>query len=112
LELVNRTVELQYIEDVAGIIVTYTISDFHVAQTYEVMSGPSISINDLARKVISLTNSTSLLRHLPIRIGEGADELSARSPDIRTLIPGASYTDLHRGLIETIAWYKDNDELV
>ena len=42
-------------------------------EVLDVGSGHAISCNDLARKIIEMTNSKSKIVHIPMRIGEALD---------------------------------------
>ncbi len=103
----TQLIELLYVEDTAKAIVDYMMIEHFVTETFE-LSGYQISVELLARRIISMANSKSDLAYLPIRRGESPQAHSGRIRDLRRLIGERNMTSLDRGLETTIEWYRAN----
>ncbi len=69
----NQTVDLIYVTDAIAATVQIANEKGLEGKSIDVGSGVEISANDLARLVIRLANSSSEVRHLPMRPGEPLD---------------------------------------
>lgn len=100
-------IELQFVDDVSEAIIEFMFSKCEIANTYEYIGSDVISVAELARKIVSITNSKSALEYLAPRIGESPVQVFQRSQDISDLI-SINVTSLAEGLEKTISWYKMN----
>jgi UDP-glucose 4-epimerase len=71
------------------------------------------SINELAKKIIDITNSKSIIKHTPYSsvYGKGYEDMQRRIPDIskaKRLLNYQPKVNLDVGLDRTILWYKNN----
>jgi UDP-glucose 4-epimerase len=73
-----------HVQDVVGALHKLCISDKTVGEVFNVGSNEEITINGLASRVRSLTNSRSEIRHVPYdqAYEEGFEDMARRIPDI------------------------------
>lgn len=101
-----------HVRDVANVFVTaLEYTETHDPLT-DVEVGPvdSVTVNDVAQKVIDASGSESQLVHLPMRPGETPNAVVRANTD--SLLPlGIDANDsitLDEGISETVKWYRDN----
>ena len=75
------------VEESVGAIVKLMESPAAIGQVINVGNNREISINDLAKKIISLCKSTSCIEHLPYSdvYGKGFEDMERRTPDLAKL---------------------------
>ena len=73
-----------YVEDVVRAIVALAECPDAVGCVFNVGCDEETSMNDLAKKVIELANSSSIIEHIPYgeAYGEGFEDMKRRMPDI------------------------------
>jgi len=73
-----------YIDDVVRAIIALAECPDAVGQIFNVGNNEEISIDDLARKIIKLANSSSKIEYIPYEeaYGEGFEDMMRRVPDI------------------------------
>lgn len=103
----NQAVQLCYVEDVAKIIVDFTIGPSRLSTTYDLTGEQSLSVLELARLIRQNMQSTSILENHPARIGERSSSAHEIVPDVLDLLGPRNWTPLHDGLQKTIDWYSD-----
>lgn len=100
----EQIVELQYVDDVACAIVDYCIDNAKSSLTVEAVKPTRLRVNQLASRILTLTNSDSKIRRCASRRGEGnqdecLDESNTSAEDLNKL---------DYNLTNTIDWYRDN----
>lgn len=98
-----------YVEDVAKVLRLASESAHVSGKVFQIGSGESIKVVDLAHKIISLTNSKSSLKFLPMRRGEPEGNGSSVAVDLKDWLLFCNWkpkTSLEEGLSRTIEWYK------
>lgn len=110
----HPTRDLNYIEDICNGFVSLAKSDNAVGKEINIGSGIEISIRDLATLIISIINPDAKIV---------SDDLRKRPPDseverllcdnrlIQNLTGWKSRVSLKEGLIKTIEWFKDKENL-
>jgi UDP-glucose 4-epimerase len=73
-----------YVDDVLKAIIALAECPDAIGQIFNVGSDEEISINDLAKKVIKLANSSSKIEYIPYKeaYGEGFEDMMRRVPNI------------------------------
>jgi UDP-glucose 4-epimerase len=97
-----------YVEDMATAIRLSSESPFVSGKVLQLGSGEGLKVVELARKIVSLTNSKSSLRHCKMRHGEPDEDDSLGNIDVesyRKLLDWKPPTKLDDGLLKTIEWY-------
>lgn len=76
-----------HVSDVVAAMVAVTASPASVGQVYNLGSDEEVSINDLARRVIAITGSSSRIEHIPYEkaYGQSFDDLPRRVPRLDKL---------------------------
>ena len=70
----NQTVDIIDVRDIASIAIKSVRSGLGKNQeVYDVGTGFAVSCNEVAKKIIELSKSTSKIKYLPMRIGEALD---------------------------------------
>jgi UDP-glucose 4-epimerase len=80
----NQTRCFCHVSDVVDALTELMATPKAVGEVFNLGGEEEISINDLARRVISLTNSRSTVRHIPYEqaYGRAFDDLPRRVPDL------------------------------
>lgn len=107
----NQMIDPILVTDAAKIMIDLMedmLSDkYSDGKIYEVGSGIGINVNNIATRIIELTDSKSEIKHIPMRLGE--PETSTVIADIDSYpldqIPLTNFDD---GLKKTITFYKNN----
>jgi len=100
----NQTRSFCYINDLIDGIFRLMNSNFH--QPINLGNPEEISIIDLAKKIISLTNSKSKIEFYPLPV----DDPKVRRPDIsmaEKILKWFPSTSLEEGLSRTIEWFRE-----
>ena len=98
-----------YVEDAAKALRLASELSQVSGGVFQIGRGEGIKVVDLANKIISLTNSKSSLKFLPMRPGEPEENGSFVAVDLKELsifLNWKSTTSLDEGLLKTIEWYK------
>jgi UDP-glucose 4-epimerase len=80
----NQTRCFAHIYDVVDALISVAFSEKTVGRVVNIGNNYEISINDLAKKIISQTNSSSTITRIPYReaYGEGFEDMERRVPNI------------------------------
>jgi UDP-glucose 4-epimerase len=76
-----------HVKDVVDALLLLVANDDAVGHVFNVGSRTEVKVNDLARRVIARTKSSSQIRHVPYAeaYGDGFEELGRRRPDTTAL---------------------------
>ncbi len=100
----TQHVELQYIQDVTKRIIDRVFYTEESDIIPEVGMGATMSVTELALRIIEMTGSQARIKYLPKRIGEGLTyPMSCKAKDESNYV---TPTEIYIGLRETINWYK------
>ncbi len=105
-----QTMDLIYVYDAISAIIAI-MENFSQCEgkTFEIGSGVETVTDDLAKMIISLTESASEIQHIAMRPGE--DEYTRIVADIeplRALTLWKPCVALEEGMTHTISWYREN----
>lgn len=96
-----------HVSDVVDAIVRLTRSPAAQGRVFNLGGEDEVSINDLARRVIAITDSSSSIEHLTIReaYGQQFDDMPRRVPDLRRIREAIGFTPGHtlQQIIESVA---------
>jgi UDP-glucose 4-epimerase len=102
----EQTMDLIHAKDAARATIMIGENKNLEGQTVDVGTGVETTVNWLADKIITMTNSRSKVRHLSMRAGEtSATRLAADTFILNKFGFKTEYT-LEGGLRETVEWYK------
>jgi len=102
----EQTMDLIHAKDAVRATVMIGENKNLEGQTVDVGTGEETTVNWLADKIITMTNSRSKIKHLPMRAGETSDtRIAADTSILKNLGFKTEYT-LEDGLKETVEWYK------
>lgn len=109
----TQTRSFIYVKDVTRALIDMANSQNAVGEVFNVGSPEEISINDLSRKVIRLTNSKSSIEYIPYEkvYMEGFEDMHRRVPDISKIKHFIGFTPrvrLDDILEEVIEYFKKN----
>lgn len=99
----EQTRDFIYVEDVVAANV-FLAENRHLTGVYNVACGQSQTINQIARRIIALTGSSSTIQYAPIRPGDVQHSLA--SIEKITAAGFTPRTDFEKGLAETIAFFR------
>jgi UDP-glucose 4-epimerase len=107
----KQTRSFTYVGDVVKAVIELAWSKKANGQTFNIGNPHSISINELARKIIRLTGSRSRVVHIPYEKAyeKGFEDMRHRCPDIskiRKTIGFSPKTGIDRILAETIRYFE------
>jgi UDP-glucose 4-epimerase len=93
----TQTRAFTYVEDVVRGIVGLIEEARAVGGIFNIGGEEEISINDLASRILSITNSTSQIRHIPYdeAYQEGFEDMERRVPDITKIKNLIGYKNTH-----------------
>lgn len=106
----NQTRSFQYIDDLVEGMVRMMGTDDNITGPVNIGNPHEFTIKELAEKVVKLTGSSSVFvnRELPM------DDPKQRQPDIsmaKELLGWKPNTDLDEGLVKTISYFKNLEQL-
>ena len=97
-----------YVEDVAEATIRIFESGFIPEKAVEIGSGNEITVNEIAEKIIELTNSTSRIVYIPMRMGETEHtRIKADISYLHNIIGFEPRHSFEEGLKKTIEFYKN-----
>jgi UDP-glucose 4-epimerase len=100
----EQTVDMIYVDDMARLTVQATRKRYR-DQPLDCGSGQEMTVNQVARDINSLCNSTAGIRHLPMRRGEDPyTRLCANVRMLSYLLSDLRLTPWHEGLQKTWRW--------
>lgn len=104
----NQVADFIHVDDA----LTYAIEMLeqqHWGKVVECASGKGISVNELAKNIISLCNSSSPILHVPMRLGEPSGAVVvANTEQLDELFPLYKRASLQDGLRNVIEYYKSH----
>lgn len=108
----ESVMDLMYVTDAAKILLKSLHADNIIGEkTDAVCDGESITVVDLAKLIIKLSGSKSKIRHLPMRVGQPGTVRTDFAEDKKnTSIMLDKYMGFGEGLLNTIQWYRENEE--
>ena len=100
------------VDDVVKAVISLAECPDAVGHVFNVGSNEEISINDLARKVIELANSSSAIQHIPYDevYGQGFEDMQRRVPDVSKIYRFVGWKpeiELDEMLVKMIAYCRD-----
>jgi UDP-glucose 4-epimerase len=109
----HQTADFIHVDDVAKVAVEAMSAETPTGrEVVEVGSGFELSVNNLAKRIIKLTNSKSEIVHVPMRMGE--EDNTRLCADISRLrgVMGFEFQfkDFDKGMMETIEHYRNLPE--
>lgn len=102
----DQLVELIYASDVARVIVDYTIFPDAPRRTFELFARDKLSVATLARRIINMSDSKSMIVTRPRRRGEFVEAALVRAADVVELLGAQDLTDIETGMRNTISSYR------
>lgn len=108
-----QPVEFQYVENVARMIVDYTIRDIKPTETHEIKAQITMTVSELASHVVQITGSKSAISHIPMRKGEPSNAILQHAPDVQDIVDNGAVTPFSIGMERTVDWYsKVSDDIL
>lgn len=99
-----------YVEDAVNLAID-SLEQENWGKIVECASGDGISVNDLALKIIDLTESKSKLEHLNMRQGEPEGAIIVAKTEVLKKLYDRDLVSLDEGLHKTIDFYKSNSDI-
>jgi len=104
----EQLLDVIYVGDNAEILYRALTKDHGVYDhPMEAGTGKLISVNELARRVIDAADSSSTLKHIPMRAGEPNRSTTKADPSTLAPLDYVPSTKLQDGLKRTATWYRD-----
>jgi UDP-glucose 4-epimerase len=104
----NQRVDLLYVDDVAFLSVEFVKTDPMPKEALDVGLHHSCTVNELAKLIIELTGSKSVIRHLPMRRGEDVGVEVTLFPSAASVLGfNTRATPLLEGLSRTVMYYRN-----
>ena len=99
------------VDDVVNAVISLAECSDAVGHVFNVGSNEEISINDLARKIIELANSSSVIKYVPYdtAYGQGFEDMQRRVPDISKIYSFVGWKpeiELDQMLVKMITYRK------
>ncbi len=104
----NQTRDFMYIDD--AVDATIKLADSRCEGVYNIGSGKSISINDLAKMVTDITGSQSGIIYAPVRRLTDIESKLCDNTKIRQAVDWVPANDIRAGLEKTISFLRMNSE--
>jgi len=101
----EQTMDAIYVDDVVKAL-TLCIEK-SPNKTVEIGSSEPIKVNDLAKKIIAMTNGKSEIAHKPMRKGETTSSHICANGNMEKLLGFKPRIKLEEGLKKTIEWYNE-----
>ena len=105
----HKYMDCIYVEDIAVMMRLASETNQVSGKVLQIGKGESIRVIELARKIISLTNSKSSLKFQPMRRGEPEENGTFVAVDLKdwlTFFNWKPTVSLDEGLQKTIEWYR------
>jgi nucleoside-diphosphate-sugar epimerase len=99
----NQSRDFVYVGDVVRANIQAALSNQANGQIFNIGSGKDTTVIELAQKIISLTNSQSLIEYLPARVADFKD-VNIDIKQAKDLIGWQPLTSLDSGLTNYIEW--------
>ena len=101
----EQTRDFVYVTDVARAVVTCCLSDAGNGAIINIGTGVEVTINEITRTILTLTNSASQVTHEPARAGDIRRSVTTMDRAVR-LLGFDPKVDLQEGLDQTVAWVR------
>jgi NAD dependent epimerase/dehydratase len=108
------TRDLVYVKDTVKGFIEIAKSDRTIGETINIATQNEISIGDLAKKIINLLSPNARIRQDKIRVRPSKSEverLLGSNEKIKELTGWKPRYSLDKGLMETIKWFRNTDNL-
>jgi len=105
----EQLLDLIYVKDVAEILARALLVHHEMYNVvFEAGSGQTVSVNELARNIIRLSQSKSRIRYQTMRAGEPKRSITLGDPSTLEALGYRTQdlTPLEKGLQRTISWYR------
>ena len=102
----EQTRDFTYVEDAAMATVEALVNPKSVGNIFNTGSGYEVSINNLAKKIIEITNSNSNIEYVDKRDIDNIRRRSVNIEHIRRVLRWSPLFTLDKGLNETYDWLK------
>lgn len=99
----NQSRDFVYVADVVRANIQAALSNQANGQIFNIGSGKDTTVIKLAQKIISLTNSQSLIEYLPVRVAD-FEHVNIDIKQAKDLIEWQPLTSLDSGLTNYIEW--------
>jgi len=103
----SQMVELLYVEEAGRVIIDYVHLPRVFNEPLEVGFGTKMTVNELAKAIIQLCDSSSRIVHVPMRRGEAFIQKFTYLDNITRYLDHFIPTPLHEGLKRTIKYYRE-----
>lgn len=105
----NQPIDLEYVDDVCRVSAKYAINDSTQKQVLDTGASVRITVEEMAQRIVALTESTAGIARLPMRLGE-LEDLPVAPPGEKTAAsllgdPGQTVS-LEEGLERTVDYYR------
>ena len=104
----EQTRDFTYVKDAAIATIEALINPKSIGNVFNTGSGYEVSINDLAKKIINLTNSKSVIEYVDKRDIDNIRRRSVNIEHIRRVLRWYPTHTLDNGLNKTYNWIKTN----
>jgi dTDP-glucose 4,6-dehydratase len=108
------TRDLNYVKDICKGFIAIAESDKVIGEEINIASGSEISIGELAQKIITMINPEAKIVSDDVRFRPPKSEvgrLVGNSEKIKALTDWRPVYDLHTGLLETIQWFRNIENI-
>lgn len=102
----EQTMDAIYVEDTVEALIR--CAEKLPKETVEIGSSEPIKVNDLAEKIVKLTESKSEIVYKPMRKGETSPRYICANGNMKRLLGFKPRIILKEGLRRTIKWYKEH----
>ncbi len=102
----NETRDFTYVDDTVDLLIGAATSKFSGGEVFNGGTGVETKISDLAKLVVELTGSKSVIRYVPKRDWDQVPNRKADNSKSTALLAYDPQTSLEKGLIPTIEWIR------
>jgi UDP-glucose 4-epimerase len=107
----EQTRDFTFVEDAVEATITAALNPKSTGRTYNIGTGREVSVNELARMVVDIAGSSSIIQSVENR---HVDNIRRRVLNVERLRRDLKYVPrytLERGIERTIQWFKENVEI-
>lgn len=97
----KQLMDMISVKDLAAILVDTLLNESKYGQILEAGTGVGLEVEDIAKRIIKLTNSKSKIKYLPMREGEEPNSKVVAQDPVKF-----KYTDFDVALKETVEYYQ------
>jgi len=107
----EQTVDLVYVTDIAKIAIKAARTCGQLGKVIDVGTGIAMTVNNLAKLIITMCKSSSKIVYLPMRPGEPEmSRIKAEIADLKKHINIDKFVDIEEGMKYTIDYYRGVEE--